>query len=105
MIETWCSDIMRLKRIDKATDKLPDGYFLSALRRILCGEIKEHVDSMCSQKKEPNMQEVLGLVRKYAHIRRIDLTLRKRNDMHVDEMRGTGKGSENREPWYHQQGK
>ena len=40
-IEEWVADIMMLKRIDKATEKLPDGYFLSALRRILCGKIKE----------------------------------------------------------------
>ena len=45
-IEAWVADVMRLKRIDKATASLPDGYALSALRRILCGRIKESVDLM-----------------------------------------------------------
>ena len=39
------------------------------------------------------MQAVLGMVMTYAHIQRIDLTLRKRNDMHVDEARGMGTAS------------
>ena len=58
--------------------------------------------SCAHRKKEPTMQEVLGLVRTYANIQRIDLPVRKRNDMHVDEMRGTTKGSPHYKPWYHQ---
>ena len=85
-IESWQADVMRLKRIDKATEILPDQYFLSALRRILCGRIKESVDLMCSSKKEQYMQDVLATVRKYSNLQRIDLTNRKRNDMHVDGM-------------------
>ena len=88
-IEEWVADVMRLKRIDKATNNMPDGYFLSALRRILCGMLQESVDLLCSERDEPSWEEVLGRVRKYANLRRIDLTLRKRNDMHVDEARGT----------------
>ena len=38
-IEAWAANVMHLKRIDKATASLPDGYFRSALRRILCGRI------------------------------------------------------------------
>ena len=86
-IETWVANVMHLKRIDKATATLPDGYFLSVLRRILCGRIKEHVDLMCSQRTEPSMQDVLGMVRTYAHIQRLALTLRSRTDMHVDDVR------------------
>ena len=87
-IEAWVADVMRLKRIDKATELMPDGYFLSALRRILCGRKKESVDPLCSQREDPTLEEVLGRVRKYSNLRRVDLTLRKRNDMHVDEARG-----------------
>ena len=102
-IEEWVADVMRLKRIDKATNNMPDGYFLSALRRILCGRIKESVDLLCSERDEPSWEEVLGRVRKYANLRRIDLTLRKRNDMHVDETRGmSGRWSDWTRPGTHQ---
>ena len=85
-IDNWQADVMRLKRIGKATEALPDEYFLSALRRILCGRIKESVDLLCSSRKEPAMQDVLATVRKYSNLQRIDLTQRKRNDMHVDRV-------------------
>ena len=49
------------------------------------------------------MEEVLGRVRKYSNLRRIDLTLRNRNDMHVDETRGGyRKGSEANRLWNYQ---
>ena len=102
-IEAWVADVMRLKRIDRATNDMPDGYVLSALRRILCGRIKESVDLLCSERIEPSLEEVLGRVRKYANLRRIDLTLRKRNDLHVDETRGGyRKGNEASRPWNYQ---
>ena len=94
---------MRLKRIGKATSKMPDGYFLSALMRILCVMIQESVDLLCSERDEPAWEEVLGRVRKCANLRRIDLTFRQRNDMHVDETRGTyGRGNESFKPGNHQ---
>ena len=65
--------------------------------------IKESVDLLCSERDEPSWEEVLGRVRKYANLRRIDLTLRKRNDMHVDETRGmNGRWSDWTRPGTHQ---
>ena len=87
---------MRLKRIDKATEELPDEYFLSALRTILTGRIKEEVDVKCSEKEEPKWRDVLTVVRKYANIQRLELSNRKRNDMQLDQV-NTGK-DENETP-------
>ena len=83
-IERWVGDVMRLKRVDRATEQLPDQYVLSALRKILTGRTKERVDLKCSRKEEPTMQDVLAMVRTHAHIHRVDLTVRKRNGMHAD---------------------
>ena len=89
-IGAWVADVMRLIMTDKAAASLPAGYFLSALMLILCGRLNESVDLMCSQRLEPTMQDVIGMVRKCANIQRIELVLRNRNDMHVDEVRGKG---------------
>ena len=82
---------------------MPYGYVLSSLRRILCGRIKESVDLLCSQREKPTLEEVLGRVRKYSNLHRVDLTLRKRNDVHVDEARGEyGQGNGVHRQWQYQ---
>ena len=80
---------------------------MSALRRILCGRIKDSVDLRCSTKREPSMQEVLATVRKYSNLQRIDLTFRKRNDMQVDGVtdgtkRDTTSTGQNAKAWTYQ---
>ena len=83
--EEWVGDGIRLKKIGKATEQLPDQYFLLALSLLLTGRINESADLKCATHEELTMQEILGSVRNHTNKARVDLAVRKRTDVQVDQ--------------------
>ena len=86
MVEKWAENWNRLVQIDSAAADLPESYQKSALRMILCGTIKTHIDMRFSKPgPEPSMVELIGEIRRYAGIKRSEVWVKQgRNAMEVD---------------------
>ena len=83
---TWAEKWIRLTQLDPTAENLPDTYQTSALRMILCGNIKTHVDLKFSRPgPEPSMTELRGEIRRYAGIKRSEIwATQGRHAMEVD---------------------
>ena len=71
-IEEWLEAEMELGRIDPEFEHLPMAWRVSAIRGILTGKIKDHVD-LKDAEGELDMETLIKEVRKYAGVKRLEL--------------------------------
>ena len=98
-IEKWQEAIMELTRVAPDYKELPDSYQIAALRGMLTGKYKDHIDMQLAD-QEYDKAELLNKVRRYATIKRREVT--NSSAMEVDAV-NKGKGSgyffNHRWPW------
>jgi len=89
-IEEWNESLMELKRVDPDYKDLPDAYQVAALRGMLTGKYRDHIDMKLAE-KDMKKDELLGEIRRYAVLKRQQ---RKSPDaMDVDEVTQRRKGN------------
>ena len=72
-VETWKEQLTHLLTID-TKEPLPESYQVAALRMILIGKVKEHIDSKyLDPTVEPKLAEILSEVRQYTGARRAEM--------------------------------
>jgi hypothetical protein len=89
-IEEWNESLMELKRVDPDYKDLPDAYQVAALRGMLTGKYRGHIDMKLAE-RDMKKDELLGEIRRYAVLKRQQ---RKSPDaMDVDEVTQRRKGN------------
>jgi len=99
-IEEWQESMMELRRVDPDYKELPDAYQIAALRGMLTGKYKDHIDMKLAV-RDYDKDELLAEVRRYAALKRREM--KNSNAMEVDAVnRGKGNSSTSisqRWPW------
>ena len=86
-LEEWTEAKIELDRMEKNGDGLPEQWQVAAVRGILAGKIKEHMDLRMAE-KELGIEELVREVRKYAGMRRAEAKGKRNDDaMDVDQVR------------------
>ena len=68
-IEEWNESLMELKRVDPDYKDLPDAYQVAALRGMLTGKYRDHIDMKLAE-RDMQKDELLGEIRRYAVLKR-----------------------------------
>ena len=98
-IEEWQEAMMELKRVDPDYKELPDAYQIAALRGMLTGKYKDHIDMKLAV-RDYDKDELLNEVRRYAIIKRREVNNPNATDVYaVHKSKGNAATSHQRWPW------